>query len=297
MKDKRLKQLKKDYMDTPIPEELDFMIERTLKDRRMKMKKQKNIRRILIPAASIAAAFTITVVGVNTSPSMADSLGNIPIIGNVVKVLTFREYNVDEDGYHGNIVTPEIEGLENEDLQSSLNEKYLEENKKLYDEFMSEVEELKENGGGHLGVDSGYVVKTDTDEILAIGRYTVNTVASSSTEFKYDTISKKDNVLITLPSLFEDDKYVEIISENIKEQMINENKSDESKIYWVEGVEDTIEGFKEISPDQSFYINEDNKLVISFDKYEVAPGYMGVIEFVIPTEILSDVLVSDDYIK
>lgn len=297
MNDKRLKQLKKDYMDTPIPEELDFMIERTLKDRRMKMKKQKNIRRILIPAASIAAAFTITVVGVNTSPSMADSLGNIPIIGNVVKVLTFREYNVDEDGYHGNIVTPEIEGLENEDLQSSLNEKYLEENKKLYDEFMSEVEELKENGGGHLGVDSGYVVKTDTDEILAIGRYTVNTVASSSTEFKYDTISKKDNVLITLPSLFEDDKYVEIISENIKEQMINENKSDESKIYWVEGVEDTIEGFKEISPDQSFYINEDNKLVISFDKYEVAPGYMGVIEFVIPTEILSDVLVSDDYIE
>lgn len=297
MKDKRIKQLKKEYMDTPIPEELDFMIERTLKDRRMKMKKQKNIRRILIPAASIAAAFTITVVGVNTSPSMADSLGNIPIIGNVVKVLTFREYNVDEDGYHGNIVTPEIEGLENEDLQSSLNEKYLEENKKLYDEFMSEVEELKENGGGHLGVDSGYVVKTDTDEILAIGRYTVNTVASSSTEFKYDTISKKDNVLITLPSLFEDDKYVEIISENIKEQMINENKSDESKIYWVEGVEETIEGFKEISPDQSFYINEDNKLVISFDKYEVAPGYMGVIEFVIPTEILSDVLVSDDYIK
>ncbi|MDU5177028.1 RsiV family protein, partial [Clostridium sp.] len=41
----------------------------------------------------------------------------------------------------------------------------------------------------------------------------------------------------------------------------------------------------------------EGKLVISFDKYEVAPGYMGVVEFVIPTEILSDSLVSNEYIK
>jgi len=31
---------------------------------------------------------------------------------------------------------PAIEGLENKELQNSLNEKYLAENKKLYEEFM-----------------------------------------------------------------------------------------------------------------------------------------------------------------
>ncbi|MFB8736384.1 hypothetical protein ACEQPO_30285 [Bacillus sp. SL00103] len=34
----------------------------------------------------------------------------------------------------------------------------------------------------------------------------------------YDTIDKKNHVLITLPSLFKDDRYIDVISENIKEQ-------------------------------------------------------------------------------
>lgn len=72
-------------------------------------------------------------------------------------------------------------------------------------------------------------------------------------------------------------------------------------MYWVrdgEGVEeDLIEVFETIKEDQNFYITEQGKLVIAFDKYEVAPGYMGLVEFEIPTELLSDVLVSNEYIK
>lgn len=297
MNNKKIKDLEKLYDNTPIPEELDLIVEKTLREGKLKMNKEKKIKRILTPLGSIAAACAITIAGVNISPSMAASLGELPVVGNVIEVLTFREYNIDKDNYDGNIVTPNVEGLKNKELQDSLNKKYIEENKQLYNEFVDEIEELEENGGGHLGVDSGYIVKTDTDEILSIARYTVNTVASSSTVMKYDTISKKNNILISLPSLFKDDKYIEIISENIKEQMIENNKKDENNIYWVEGIESEVETFEEISKEQSFYINEDNKLVISFDKYEVAPGYMGVLEFEIPTEILSDVLISDEYIR
>jgi hypothetical protein len=149
-------------------------------------------------------------------------------------------------------------------------------------------------------VDSGYVIKTDNDDILSIGHYIVNTVGSSSTVFKYDTIDKKNEVLITLPSLFKDNSYIETISENIKEQMLENNKLDESKFYWVEGIEGEVDDsllFKTISDTQNFYINDDAKLVISFDKYEVAPGYMGVLEFVIPTDILTDILVGNEYIR
>lgn len=297
MDDKNIEKLKNDYMNIPIPEELDDMVNNTLEMRRIKMKNQKNTKKLLISLTSAAAVFAITVVGVNTSPSIADSLGNVPVIGNVIKVLTFREYKVDEGNYNANIITPGVEGLGDKDLENALNEKYMNENKALYEEFMKDIEELKSSGGGHMGVDSGYKVITDTDEILSIGRYVVNTVASSSTIIKYDTISKKDNLLITLPSLFKDDRYVDIISENIKAQMIERNESDSDNIYWIEGVDDTIEGFNKISSDQSFYISSDNKLVISFDKYEVAPGYMGVVEFTVPTEIIKDALVSDRYIK
>jgi len=184
-------------------------------------------------------------------------------------------------------------------LENSLNEKYLEENKKLYEEFMAEIEKIKEIDGPNPGIVSGYIVKTDTDRILSIGRYVLNVAGSATTKFKYDTIDKKEEILITLPSLFKDDSYVDVISENIKKQMIERMKSDENLIYWVnvDGNEEYTDVFEKISADQNFYINEKGKLVISFDEYEVAPGFMGIQEFVVPTEAISDILVSNVYIK
>lgn len=43
-------------------------------------------------------------------------------------------------------------------------------------------------------------------------------------------------------------------------------------------------------------LNASGKLVIVFDEYEVAPGYMGAVSFEIPTEILKDIL-KEGYLK
>ena len=298
--DDKLEKLKREYMNIPIPEELDFVVRKALKESEVnRMRRKSHMNRIRIAAASVAAVFTVLIVGANTSQVFAATLSKVPVVGSIVKVLTFREYAVNEGTFNADIKVPAIQGTENKTLENSLNEKYLEEGKNLYEQFNTDMEELKKNGGGHLGVDSGYEVKTDTDRILSIGRYTVNTVGSSSTTMKYDTIDKKNEVLITLPSLFKDDSYIDIISENIKKQMVEQNKADSDQYYWVEGIEQdsSMELFDKIAKDQNFYINPEGKLVISFDKYEVAPGYMGVVEFIIPTDILSDVLVSNEYIK
>jgi len=298
--DKKLKQLKEDYMDIPIPDELDFKVKKAIKQGRKSMKAKDNkakIRKGYIAAASVAAATVVLTVGVNVSPVLAKGLSDLPVLGGIIEVLTFREYKVDEKNYNADIKVPEIQGLENKELQNSLNEKYLNDSKALYEQFMEEMNELKEAGGGHLGLDNGYVVKTDTEKILSIGRYVVNTAASSSTTFRYDTIDKEKEILITLPILFKDDSYIDIISENIKSQMREQMKSDDSLIYWIKGEDNDFEGFDKISKEQSFYINPEGKLVIAFDKYEVAPGYMGNPEFIIPTEILTDLLMGDEYIK
>jgi hypothetical protein len=149
--------------------------------------------------------------------------------------------------------------------------------------------------GGHMGVDSGFVVETDTDRILSIGRYVVNTVGSSSTTFSYDTIDKEEGLLLTLPSLFVDDTYVERISSYLEEEMADRMAADEGLVYWID--QEMVEGFDTIDPQQSFFLTEEGKLVIVFDKYEVAPGYMGVQRFEIPTKVIEDLLVSDRYIK
>jgi len=299
MKKNKLKQLKEEYMDIPIPEELDSVVNKAVNSNiSYKTKEHGRFRKFVAVAASTAAMIALLGIGVNTSPAFAESLSQVPIINNIVKVLTLREYSIDEGTYNADIKTPEISGLKDENLQNSLNEKYLEENEKLYEEFLEDVEYMKAEGGGHLGVDSGYVVKTDTDKILSVGRYVVNTVASSSTTFKYDTIDKQKEILITLPSLFKDDSYIDVLSENVIEQMKELNKADENKVYWIKDIKhDLPDLFESISKEQGFYINDENKLVISFDKYEVAPGYMGIQEFVIPTEVISEILVGDDYIK
>lgn len=297
--DDPFKQLKKDYLEEPIPKELDFVVKKALQQGKKEARKKQKTKIFEILVSSVVVAMVMFTVSINTSTVFAQAMAKIPVVSSMVKVLTFNEKIINEDGYNANITTPAIEGLTNEQLQEILNVQYIEENKKLYETFMLEMQHLQENGGGHLGVDSGYVVKTDNDQILSIGRYVVNTVASSSTEFKYDTIDKQKEILITLPSLFKNDQYIEIISENIKEQMIEKNKLSENKFYWVEGIglDTTVDLFDQIVAEQSFYINEDHKLVISFNDYEVAPGYMGVVEFIIPTEILKEILVSDEYIK
>ncbi|MEK5232295.1 RsiV family protein [Lysinibacillus sp. FSL K6-0232] len=294
--DKKLQDVEKQYTNIPIPKELDMVVEDALKQGRKKRKKRAP--QWLLGTAAAAILFTASL---NVSPAMARTLSEIPVVGNVVKVLTWTEYKVTEDRYDADIQVPSIENLENQELSSTLNEKYRAQGKALYDAFIAEVGDLKANGGGHLGVESGFEIKTDNEQILSIGRYVVNTVASSSTVMQYDTIDKEHEILITLPMLFKDEQYIDIISDNIKEQMRAQMAaSNQEKIYWVKGAglpdEELIEEFTAIQPDQQFYISDKGKLMISFDKYEVAPGYMGVVEFEIPTAILKDSLVSTKYI-
>jgi hypothetical protein len=295
----KLEESKKEYMNISIPDELEFVVKRSIKEgRKNNMKKDNKYRILKTTAASVAAAALLITAGVNTSPALAENLSEIPIFGGIVKVLTFREYKIDKDKFDANIKVPKIEGLENNELQNSLNEKYIKENKELYEAFVSEMEELQSKNSGNISISTDYEVKTDNDNILSIGRYIVSTAGSSDKKIKYDTIDKKNQILITLPSLFKNESYTEAISENIKEQMRAQMKEDENKVYWIDDfVMDSDSEFKNISKEQSFYINHEGKLIISFDKYEIAPGYMGTQEFTIPTEVIKDILVSSEYIK
>jgi len=289
--DKKLEKLRSDYKNVPIPDNLDMIVKKAIK---------RSIQK-RFPLKSITGFFTaaLFVLSINTSSTFAKTLSNVPILGNVVNVLTFTEYTVDEPTYKADLKVPAVKNLKNKDLEQSLNKKYLEENKKLYDQFMKETESVKKDSGAHLGIDSGYEVKTDNEDILSIERYVVNTAASSSTTMKFDTIDKKKEILLSLPILFKDKSYVKIISDNIKEQMKEQMKKDDSKVYWIPEahLDYSIDPFVTIKDNQNFYINKDHKLVISFDKYEVAPGYMGVVEFTIPTDVLSKVLVGHHYIR
>ena len=71
--------------------------------------------------------------------------------------------------------------------------------------------------------------------------------------------------------MFEGTGYVNVISENIKEQMKERMEKNPEEAYWLN--DEIIDGnFEKIDKNQDFYINDKNQLVICFDKYDVAPG-------------------------
>jgi hypothetical protein len=289
-----MNRFRNEYENIEIPDELEFLVRTTIKEQEKKMKRKNIINKSVIAAAVAGVVF---VGSINLSSEISYALSEVPVLGSIVRVLTFKTFELKDNNFDAELKTPAIEGLDS-NLEAMLNQKYLDENQKLYDDFMKEIDELKKADmeEAHMGIASGYEVKTDTDKLLVIGRYVVNTAGSSSTTIKYDTIDKQNKILITLPSLFKDEAYIDIISENIKAQM-KEQMKDENNVYWLEDEMMGDENFSKIDKNQSFYITKDNQLVIAFDKYEVAPGYMGNPEFIIPSELLKDALVSDEYIK
>ena len=289
-----MNKFRNEYENIEIPDELEFLVRTTIKEQEKKMKRKNIINKSVIAAAVAGVVF---VGSINLSSEISYALSEVPVLGSIVRVLTFKTFELKDNNFDAELKTPAIEGLDSK-LEAMLNEKYLDENQKLYDDFIKEIDELKKADmeEAHMGIASGYEVKTDTDKLLVIGRYVVNTAGSSSTTIKYDTIDKQNKILITLPSLFKDEAYIDIISENIKAQM-KEQMKDENNVYWLEDEMMGDENFSKIDKNQSFYITKDNQLVIAFDKYEVAPGYMGNPEFIIPSELLKDALVSEEYIK
>ena len=153
------------------------------------------------------------------------------------------------------------------------------------------MKNLKEQFPGkevNLGINSGYIVKTDNESILSIDVYMVNTVGSSSTKHKFYTIDKKTKALLTLSSPFKkDSNYIMTLSEYIKAEMKRQNQSGKNT-FWID--DPKLGSFESIKENQNFYINNDGSIVICFDKYEIAPGSSGSPEFVIPKEVTMDII-------
>lgn len=77
--------------------------------------------------------------------------------------------------------------------------------------------------------------------------------------------------------------YKKIVDEEVNKQIRERMEKNEENIYFTaeEG------GFYGIENEyQDFYIDENKKATVVFQKYEIAPGYMGIQNFEIPNDVL-----------
>ena len=74
--------------------------------------------------------------------------------------------------------------------------------------------------------------------------------------------------------------YKELANEAVRAGIAAQEAESPDNIYF--HGEEGVEGFTSIADDQRFYINEAGNPVLIFEKYEIAPGYMGQPEFEVP---------------
>ena len=111
---------KKIYESQKIPQQLSNRVENALK---FSPGKQRSVFHGLRAGLCTAAVcFLVFTVLLNTNQVFAESVYNIPVLGNVARVVTFREYK--EQNKVNDIVAeiPKIENTGNPELEQRINE-------------------------------------------------------------------------------------------------------------------------------------------------------------------------------
>lgn len=288
MKNDKIDKLKENYNNIEIPKELDDVINDAFKeseDKKIENNKKdwrRNMKNMKKWYAS-AAAVGLIIVSVNASSTFATSLENIPVIGNIIKIVNFNNYRINKDGMDVSISLPEVSS-DSKDLEYKLNKEFEKEGKEAYKKYEAEVAKLEKEGKTtHKSADIWSETIAENDKTASIAIYNTEIEASAATSRKIYNINKEDKTVLTLEGMFGNNDYVDVLSKNILSQMKERTKKDSNDVYFVDNT------FK-IKKDQPFYINDKGELVICFDEYEVAPGSAGLVEFVIPSNIVSKLM-------
>ncbi len=279
----KLKKAKIVYDAIKTPDELNKIIDETCHCK--KKNKRKTYIAIKYSVATLATTFAVFVVLLNVNPSFTKAVAEISILKDMAKIFTFKEYHEETDTDLIDARIPAIANTGNTDLEDRINYEILLKMNNIIAETKERAKEYKKavlETGGTLEdykpiiIDLNYEIKYSDENIISFVITKTETLASAYEERYYYNIDIKNGKDLNLKDLLGND-YKKIVDEQVKMQ-IEERKKDPNNIYFG----DKISGFEGIENEyHDFYINEEGKVTISFPKYTIAPGYMGIQEFII----------------
>lgn len=291
---KPIEDAKKKYAEIEIPKELNEIV---LNQTQSKPGKGVFPMRKYYLAAIPAAAVIIFTAGLNTSESFASVMKDIPVLGSVAKVLTIRSYQEKDAEKELNVKVPKVEVVtpqaadttsqseEVEQMVIDVNaeideavaeyvkgaEERIQEYKQAYLETGGTEEEFTEK---NIKVSVDYEIKCQNENYLSFVLTGEESWCGAYAVYYYYNLDMKNGQKLTLKDLL-GENYVEIANGQILAQMEKRMEENEDYTYF----DENMGGFTTVTEDNKFYINEAGNPVIVFEKYEVAPGFMGQQEF------------------
>ena len=281
----RMTEAKREYHDIPIPQELServaLEVERAEKKRRFSLLK----RRIASAAAMVIVLF---VTGLNTSEVFAREMNDIPVIGTLARIFTIRSYETETEDLKISVDIPSVEmiaedlqGLEkeiNEDIYAFCEQyaKEAEGRAKEYRQAFLDTGGTREEWEEHeITIKVWYEVKAQTDRYLSLTVKGAESWVSAYSEERYYNLDMETGQWITLHDILGDD-YAGIVRRSILTQ-IKQRQAEEGTNYWPDR-------WKGIDDSTKFYMNRNQEPVVVLEKYEIAPGAEGQLEFEIRKE-------------
>ena len=293
---RQIEDARKRYEEIPIPAELSGRVKAAIVRSEEKRKSQRQriptvrIRRkhrIWGTCAGMAAALVLVfTTALNTNTAFAEMAAGLPVIGAAARILTFRSYERDEGDWKISVEIPSVEMIakDTNGLDSALNQEIYDLCSQYADEAVERAREYKkafmETGGTEeeweahdINIHVGYEIKAQTEADLSFAVQGTENWSSAYSETKYYNIDLKDNKMVTLADVLGHD-YARIADESILRQMENMEEK-EGIAFWSK----SEGGFTGVTDKTVFYMNEKENPVIVFDKYEIAPGAYGKLEF------------------
>lgn len=266
------------YKGIEPPEELDFAIRAAIRRGDKARARRQGLRRSLATALAGCACFVLLL---NTSPVFAQAVSDVPVLGALARIFTVSEYSLKDDEHLIDVRLPALENTGHTELEQRINTEISTRIQTLIDLAEDRAEKARSAyvaTGGTLEdfmpviIDVDYDVKCQNEEYLSFVITETETQATAYQRFFPYTIDLTTGEEITLRDLL-GPQWKEQVNGNISAQIAARSK-DPDAAYW-----DGVEQFLSIRSDQPFYLNEEGHPVVLFEKYEIAPGYMGIQEF------------------
>ena len=287
-----LKKCKKIYDSIEIPDELEYVVNRAIHQKDI-VHKRINLTSFMKGATvAMATTFALFIVLLNTNETFAKSMEEIPVINGLAKVFTVREYKEETNTELIEARVPAIQNTGNTELENRINNEISTKINNVLDEAKQRAKEYQKaviDTGGSLDdyrpmrIDINYEITYQDDNFISFIITKFESLASAYTEQYFYNINIQTGEELDLKDVL-GENYKEIVDKEVTKQIEERKKADENNIYFVKNEG----GFSGIENEyQDFYIDENKKVTVVFQKYEIAPGYMGIQNFEIPNDILA----------
>ncbi len=189
------------------------------------------------------------------------------------KLQLLKEKHYETEGTIVTVKIPHVVNVKDDKVKKGINKLITQ----AIDDFTNEFKEFdKEPNTEHkLIADITFQNYYSDDKIISFSINATQIMADSYLQKKFYTVDLKTGEVYNIEHFLGSD-YQNIVKKSVQQQIAENKEKYPNLMYFDEAVNNL-----KITNEQPFYINKDNQVVVVFNQFEIAPGYMSLPEFII----------------